>query len=84
MGIISWILLGLIVGILAKWIMPGHDPGGIFVTIIIGIAGAFVGGSLSSFLGFGSFTGFNPKSIIIAVAGAVLLLAAYRMQKEKK
>jgi uncharacterized membrane protein YeaQ/YmgE (transglycosylase-associated protein family) len=54
------------------------------VTVIIGIAGAFVGGSLSSFLGFGSFTGFNPKSIVIAVAGAVLLLAGYRMLKEKR
>lgn len=84
MGIISWIVLGLIVGILAKWIMPGKDPGGMIVTILIGIAGAFIGGFISSFLGFGSVSGFNFKSLVIAVGGAVLLLAAYRMMKNKQ
>jgi uncharacterized membrane protein YeaQ/YmgE (transglycosylase-associated protein family) len=82
MGILSWIVLGLIVGILAKVIMPGDDPGGIFITIIIGIAGAFVGGYVSSLLGFGSFTGFNIKGIIIATGGAVLLLGGYRLIKK--
>jgi len=81
MGIISWIVLGLIVGVLAKWIMPGKDPGGMIVTILIGIAGAFVGGFISTFLGFGSVSGFNIKSLIIAVGGAVLLLWAYRRIK---
>ena len=84
MGIISWIVLGLIVGVLAKWIMPGKDPGGMIVTILIGIAGAFIGGFISSFLGFGSVSGFNFKSLLIAVGGAVLLLAAYRMMKNKQ
>ncbi len=51
MGILSWILLGLIVGVLAKWLMPGDDPGGVFVTIAIGVAGAFVGGFIASLLG---------------------------------
>lgn len=78
MGIISWIVLGLIVGALAKWIMPGRDPGGILVTIGIGIAGAFVGGFLSSLLGVGSVTGFNPGSLVTATLGALLLLFAYR------
>lgn len=84
MGIISWIVLGLIVGVLAKVIMPGKDPGGMIVTILIGIAGAFIGGFISSFLGFGSVSGFNFKSLLIAVGGAVLLLAAYRMMKNKQ
>lgn len=84
MGIISWIVLGLIVGVLAKLIMPGKDPGGMIVTILIGIAGAFIGGFISSFLGFGSVSGFNFKSLLIAVGGAVLLLAVYRMMKNKQ
>jgi uncharacterized membrane protein YeaQ/YmgE (transglycosylase-associated protein family) len=78
MGILSWILLGLIVGFLAKWIMPGRDPGGIIVTILIGIAGAMIGGAIASLAGLGTVTGFNLWSIIIAVLGAILLLAIYR------
>jgi uncharacterized membrane protein YeaQ/YmgE (transglycosylase-associated protein family) len=82
MGILSWIIMGLIVGILAKWIMPGRDPGGAIVTILIGIAGAFVGGYISTALGFGSVTGFNFPSIVIAIGGALLLLFAYRKLKQ--
>jgi len=82
MGILSWIVMGLIVGMLAKFIMPGKDPGGLIVTILIGIGGAFVGGSIGSFLGLGTFTGFNAGSILIAVGGAVLLLVLYRMIKK--
>jgi len=78
MGILSWIVLGLIVGVLAKWIMPGNDPGGLIITILLGIGGAFVGGFISSFFGFGSFRGFDFRSLIIAVCGAVLLLYVYR------
>jgi uncharacterized membrane protein YeaQ/YmgE (transglycosylase-associated protein family) len=81
MGLISWIILGLIVGALAKWIMPGNDPGGIFVTILIGVAGALIGGFLSSSIGLGSVSGFNFGSIVIAVVGALLLLGAYRRLK---
>jgi len=82
MGILSWIIMGLIVGILAKWIMPGRDPGGAIVTILIGIAGAFVGGYISTALGFGSVTGINFPSIVIAIGGALLLLFAYRKFKQ--
>ena len=67
MGILSWILLGLIVGALAKWIMPGPDPGGIGITILLGIAGAFVGGFLGSLIGLGGISGFNPGSLVLAV-----------------
>ena len=78
MGFITWLILGLIVGILAKWIMPGRDPGGVILTIVIGIAGAVIGGFIASALGFGRVTGFDLRSLIIAVGGAVLLLWGYR------
>jgi len=78
MGFLSWILLGLIVGVLAKWLLPGNDPGGIIVTILIGIAGAVVGGYLATLLGLGAVTGFNLGSLAIAVVGAILLLVVYR------
>ncbi len=81
MGILSWIIMGLIVGVVAKWIMPGKDPGGIIVTICIGIAGAFVGGFIGSFLGIGSVSGFNMMSFFIAIGGAILLLILYRVIK---
>ena len=81
MGILSWLLFGLIVGALAKWLMPGKDPGGFFVTILIGIAGAMVGGFLASLIGIGGVSGFNFGSIFIAVAGALLLLWLYRKFK---
>jgi len=82
MGIFSWIIMGLIVGILAKWIMPGKDPGGIIVTICIGIAGAFLGGFIGTFLGIGDVSGFNLISFILAVGGAILLLILYRVIKK--
>ena len=82
MGFIVWILLGLVVGVIAKFLMPGKDPGGIIVTILLGIAGAFVGGFVSSRLGFGSVTGFDLRSLIIAVLGAIVLLAIYRAIKK--
>ena len=81
MGIFSWIIMGLIVGVLAKWIMPGKDPGGIIVTICIGIAGAFVGGFIGSFLGIGSVSGFNMVSFLLSIGGAILLLILYRVIK---
>lgn len=84
MGFISWIILGGIVGVIAKLIMPGKDPGGFFITILLGIAGAFVGGYVSTLLGFGSVTGFNPISLVIAVGGALILLILYRVVKSKK
>ena len=78
MGILTWIVLGLIAGALAKFIMPGRDPGGIIVTIILGIVGALVGGFLGTLLGFGDISGFDIRSVVIAVIGAIVLLAIYR------
>ena len=83
MGILSWIVLGLIAGALAKWIMPGRDPGGIVVTILLGIAGAIIGGFLASLLGLGTVTGFNLWSLLVAVGGALLLLFGYRQLKSR-
>jgi uncharacterized membrane protein YeaQ/YmgE (transglycosylase-associated protein family) len=74
MGILSWIVLGLIVGAVAKVIMPGKDPGGLIVTILIGVAGALVGGFIASALGLGSVRGFDLRSLVIAIGGALLLL----------
>jgi uncharacterized membrane protein YeaQ/YmgE (transglycosylase-associated protein family) len=82
MGILSWIVMGLIVGVLAKFLMPGKDPGGLIVTIVLGIAGAFVGGYVGSVLGLGTVTGFNVGSLLIAIGGAVLLLILYRAIKQ--
>ena len=82
MGILSWLILGLVVGIIAKFLMPGKDPGGFVITIIIGIAGAFVGGFIGSRIGFGTVSGFDLRSLMIAVGGAILLLVIYRVFKK--
>lgn len=79
MGILSWIVMGLIVGVLAKWIMPGQDPGGCIVTTLIGIAGALVGGAIASTLfGLGPVNSISIGNIVIATGGAILLLFIYR------
>ena len=80
MGILSWIVLGLVAGALAKWLMPGKDGGGWFMTMLLGVAGAFVGGFLGSFLGAGvTGGGLNMASIGTATAGAFVLLFVQRM-----
>jgi len=83
MGIFSWIIMGLIVGALAKFLMPGDDPGGIIVTIVIGVAGAFVGGFVGARMGLGTVSGFNLGSIALATGGALLLLILYRLVKRR-
>ena len=84
MGILSWIVLGLIVGALAKWIMPGDDPGGPIITILLGIAGAFVGGFLATLIGLGTVDGFNVGSLLIAIGGSLLLLWVYRKMRTNR
>jgi uncharacterized membrane protein YeaQ/YmgE (transglycosylase-associated protein family) len=78
MGWLAWILFGLIAGIIAKFLMPGRDPGGFIVTILIGIVGAVIGGFIGNLIGFGGISGFNLPSLVIAVLGAILLLFIYR------
>ncbi|MGZ8421264.1 MAG: GlsB/YeaQ/YmgE family stress response membrane protein [Allosphingosinicella sp.] len=83
MGILSWIVFGLLAGLVAKLLMPGRDPGGFFVTILIGIAGALLGGFVARALGMGDIDGFNLGSFLIAVVGSILLLIGYRMMKRR-
>jgi len=78
-GIISWIVVGLIAGILAKLIMPGRGPGGFLITIVIGMVGALVGGFVVQLLGGTGLTGFSIWSILVATIGAIILLALYRL-----
>jgi len=82
MGMMSWIVMGLLAGALAKWIMPGKDPGGIIVTMLIGIAGAFVGGYIGTLVGLGSVSGFDLVSLALAIGGALVLLYGYRLFKQ--
>ena len=84
MGIIAWVVLGLIAGAIAKFLMPGRDPGGIFITIIIGIVGAVIGGFIGNSLGVGDVSGVNLWSIVLAVAGSVILLIIYRMISSRR
>ncbi len=77
MGLISWIVIGLIAGLLAKWIMPGSEPGSFIITILLGMGGAAVGGFVISVLGGTGATGFNVWSILVATFGAIILLFLY-------
>jgi uncharacterized membrane protein YeaQ/YmgE (transglycosylase-associated protein family) len=79
MGILAFIVVGLIAGLLAKLVLPGDDPGGLIVTALVGIAGAFVGGFVVGILGGAGVTGINIWSILVATLGAVILLAIYRL-----
>lgn len=74
MGILSWVIFGLIAGIIAKWVIPGAYNMGIIMTIILGIVGAVVGGYISTFFGKGKVDGFNLSSFIVAVIGAIVVL----------
>jgi uncharacterized membrane protein YeaQ/YmgE (transglycosylase-associated protein family) len=76
-GVLSWILFGLIAGILAKFFMPGQAPGGIVATIVIGIVGAAVGGFIGTQLGFGDINGFDLRSLFLAVVGGIVVLLIY-------
>jgi uncharacterized membrane protein YeaQ/YmgE (transglycosylase-associated protein family) len=78
-SILAWIVVGLIAGILAKIAMPGPDPGGIILTIVIGIVGALIGGFIVSRLGGPDVTGFNLPSILVATLGSIILLTLYRL-----
>jgi uncharacterized membrane protein YeaQ/YmgE (transglycosylase-associated protein family) len=79
MGILAWIVLGLIAGAIAKALMPGRDPGGIIVTIVIGIIGAFIGGFVGNMITGAGLNGFSLWSVVLAVLGSMLLLWIYRM-----
>jgi uncharacterized membrane protein YeaQ/YmgE (transglycosylase-associated protein family) len=77
MAVIGWIVFGLVVGIVAKFLMPGRDPGGIIVTILLGVAGALLGGYLGRAVGW--YAEGDPVGFLMAVVGSIVLLALYRM-----
>jgi uncharacterized membrane protein YeaQ/YmgE (transglycosylase-associated protein family) len=77
MGILLWVVFGLIAGAIAKYLMPGNAPGGMVATIILGIIGAVVGGFLGTLLGFGNISGFDLRSMALAVGGGVVVLLVY-------
>lgn len=82
MGILSWILFGLVVGVIAKLLMPGRDPGGFIITILIGIAGALLGGFVGRAMGF-----YGPDEAagwIMSILGAIILLVLYRMMARRR
>ncbi len=79
MGMLAWIVFGLIAGALAKYVMPGRDPGGLLVTMLLGIAGAVVGGYLGTVLGFGGVNAFDFRSLLLAIGGAMIVLMGYRV-----
>lgn len=82
MGILSWILFGLVVGIIAKLLMPGRDPGGFIITILLGIAGALIGGFVGRAMGF-----YGPNESagwLMSILGAIVLLALYRMTVRRR
>ena len=83
--ILVFIVVGLVAGLLARLVMPGRDPGGLVVTTLIGIAGAFIGGLILQFLGSAAgVTGINIWSILVATLGAVILLAIYRLFADRR
>jgi uncharacterized membrane protein YeaQ/YmgE (transglycosylase-associated protein family) len=81
-GILAWIVFGLLAGLVAKFLMPGKDPGGFIVTIVLGIVGAMIGGFIGQTLGIGSVSGFNLGSFGLAVLGTIVLLVGYRAIKK--
>ncbi len=83
MGILTWIIFGLIAGALAKMIMPGNQAMGWLMTIILGIIGAFVGGYVGTLIGWGDVNSFDIKSMLLAVAGAILVLWIYGMATKR-
>ena len=77
MAILSWIVFGLVIGIIAKLLMPGRDPGGFIITILLGVAGALVGGFIGRAMGF-----YGPGQTagwLMSILGAIILLALYRL-----
>jgi uncharacterized membrane protein YeaQ/YmgE (transglycosylase-associated protein family) len=82
MAILSWIVFGLVIGIIAKLLMPGRDPGGFIVTILLGIAGALVGGFVGRAMGL--YREGQGAGWIMSILGAIVLLAIYRMMVRRR
>ncbi|MGB4580254.1 MAG: GlsB/YeaQ/YmgE family stress response membrane protein [Coriobacteriia bacterium] len=83
MGILSWIVVGLIAGALAKWIMPGAQEAGIFITMVLGIVGGLLGGYIMSLIGQTGVSGFNLQTVLVATLGALVVLFVYGLIRKK-
>lgn len=81
-GVLGWILFGLVAGVIAKLLMPGKDPGGFIVTILLGIAGALLGGFMGRAMGL--YGEGEPAGMIVSILGAILLLALYRVMTRSR
>ncbi len=84
MGFLSWLVLGLIVGMLAKLIVPGKQGGGIILTILLGVVGGILGGWLGTALGLGTVNGLNLGSILLATGGAIIVILIYSALKKRR
>lgn len=82
MGILSWILVGLVAGMLAKWIMPGDQKAGFFVTMALGIVGGLVGGFVMSLINGEGVSGFNLQTLLVATLGALIVLFVYGLTRK--
>jgi uncharacterized membrane protein YeaQ/YmgE (transglycosylase-associated protein family) len=82
-GLFAWILMGLLAGILGKFLLPGRDPGGLIMTIVIGILGALVGGWIGTKANIGTVNDFSVQSVGLATGGSILLLVLYRLITKK-
>ena len=82
-GLFSWILMGLVAGVLGKFLLPGRDPGGLVMTIIIGILGGMLGGWIGTKAEIGTVNDFSLQSVGLATGGSILLLILYRMFNKK-
>jgi uncharacterized membrane protein YeaQ/YmgE (transglycosylase-associated protein family) len=81
MGVLGWIFFGLVVGVVAKFLTPGRDPGGFFVTILIGIIGAMLGGFIGR--GLGWYGEGDPVGFVMAVVGSIILLVLFRLASRR-
>ena len=81
MGVVGWIVFGLVVGLVAKFLMPGRDPGGFVITVILGIVGAVLGGFIGRSLGW--YRADDPVGFVMALVGALILLAVYRAMSRR-
>jgi uncharacterized membrane protein YeaQ/YmgE (transglycosylase-associated protein family) len=84
MGILSWIIFGLLAGLIARWLTPGAGPRGCLITSVLGIAGAAIGGWIGTQLGLGTVKGFDVRSLFLAIIGSMLLLLAYRIIRPER
>jgi len=83
MGLLSWIVMGLLAGLLGRFLLPGRDAAGCILTTLIGVVGAVVGGFVATYLGYGGISGFDFRSLVIATLGAIVFLLLLRLIRRR-